>query len=316
MDALSEVLANSRAERVTPAHFSFQGPWSFRSDGLRGLLIRASRGESYWIECAGQPPVHVNAGDLVILAPNVAHTIASDPKLKSKPFLHYSKHWRGKLDLAKLDVGGAGKETEIVTMLVWFSAYFRHSILGFIPPLLVLRRENMRLSQGLHELLNTAIPLMFDRPSGWGVSRLRLAELAVVNILGDHFSVKSALQMTDGWLRGLTDPAIAKAIARIHRQPNRDWTNEELAQEAAMSRSRFSLKFRSLVGLAPIEYLTAYRMILAADRMEGVKPDISDIAKEIGYKTEKGFIRAFVRWSGSTPAAYMRRKANHVGAEA
>lgn len=262
------------------------------------------------MECPGQDPVQVRPGDVALVMPGVAHKIASDLHLPPTPFIQFSKNWRGKPDLAKLDMGGGdvGYRTEIITMLVWLSTIFRQSLLRFLPPLIVLRAENMRLAQGIHELLFTAVPPMFERPAGWGVTRIRLAELAIVSMLGDYFNSKDALHASDGWLKGLTDPSIAKALARIHAEPSRDWTNEALAETVAMSRSRFISRFSSLIGVAPIEYLTQYRMIAAADRLAGDKPSISDISREVGYKTEKGFARAFTRWSGGvTPAAYKKR---------
>lgn len=307
MDALSEVLANSRAERAYPAHFVLHAPWSLHSNGVRGMLIRACKGSPYWIVCDRGAPVQVKAGDLVLMAPDVAHTISSDPKLSSTPFGQFSKGWKGTRGLATLEFGGAGTETEIFTLHTGFSSYFRRSILDFIPPFLVLRQEDMRLSKELSALLAGSIPSMFDRPSGWGVARLRLSELAVVSILGDYFSRRATFQTMEGWLKGLSDPAIARSLARIHSTPHLDWTNEKLAQEAIMSLSRFRTRFKELVGIGPIEYLTEHRMILAADLIEGRKPSISELSKEVGYKTEKGFIRAFVRWSGVTPAAYRRR---------
>jgi AraC-like DNA-binding protein len=308
MDTLSEVLANSHAERVVPSRFLLRAPWSLHSAGVPGMLVRTSRGAPYWIARTGHPPLEVNAGDLVIFAPNVANVITSDLALTPTPLFQFSKSWRGKLDLVNLDFGGCGADTQIFSVLIWLSAYFRHSILNFIPPVIILRHEEIRLSVGLSDLLCTSVPQMFDRPAGWGVSRLRLAELAVVSVLGDYFSRKTTLQSADGWLRGLTDPAIARSIGRIHSEPHRDWTIEKLARVAAMSRSRFSARFKSLVGSAPIEYLTTYRMISAIDQIERKTANIAEISRKIGYKTEKGFIRAFHRWSGLTPSSYVRRE--------
>lgn len=307
MDALSEVLANSRAERAYPAHFLLHAPWSLQSNGVRGLLVRACKGHPYWIAYSDNTPVQVHPGDLVLMAPGTAHTISSDPKLQPTPFGQFSKLWKGTRGLATLEFGGKGPGTEVFTLHTGFSSYFRRSILSFIPPFLVLRQADMRLSTKLTMLLESSIPLMFDRPSGWGVARLRLAELAVVSILGDYFSSRTRFQSMEGWLKGLSDPAIARSLARIHNEPHLDWTNEKLAEIAIMSLSRFRTRFRELVGIGPIEYLTEHRMILAADQMEARQPSISELSKFVGYQTEKGFIRAFTRWSGVTPAAYLRR---------
>lgn len=144
-------------------------------------------------------------------------------------------------------------------------------------------------------------------PQGWRLSASRMGELLLVNILREH--LLRAIGATEaGWWRGLSDPAIARAIAAMHREPARGWSVEALACEAAMSRSRFSERFKTLVGDAPMGYLGGHRMALVAEQLEAGHQPLAKVAQDAGYESDKVFARAFRRWSGLSPTAYAKRE--------
>ncbi|MFT3718222.1 cupin domain-containing protein [Pseudorhodoferax sp.] len=309
MDVLSEVLAVCRSERAVTARFALTAPWALRSDGLPGTMIRLSRGAPYWIGLPGQAPVQVQAGDLVMLPLGAAHTIASAPDVPATPFAELiARHADGPRDENPLvfSHGGGGAATEIFSALLWFSAYCRHSVFHLLPPLVHLRAAQLPLAGCLAATMQSLIVETLDRRPGWRLSAARMGELLLVDVLRERLGRQSALGQ--GWLRGLSDPGIARAIMALHRQPQRDWTVELLAGEAAMSRSRFAERFRALVGATPIGYLTQHRMALAAEQLEaGVLPP-ERIAEQAGYESARVFARAFRRWSGATPRAWLRRE--------
>ncbi len=102
-----------------------------------------------------------------------------------------------------------------------------------------------------------------------------------------------------GWLAGLRDPAIGKALALIHTEPNRDWTADGLAAEVNLSRSAFAEKFSCTVGQPPMKYLTNWRMQVAAHKLRENRNTISQIAFDVGYESEAAFTRAFRREMGA-----------------
>jgi AraC-like DNA-binding protein len=108
-----------------------------------------------------------------------------------------------------------------------------------------------------------------------------------------------------GWLFALSDKHVGAAIAAIHRESARRWTVATLATEVAMSRSGFAARFRQLVGDGPIEYLTRWRMLLAARSVSRGEP-IGTIARLLGYQSEGAFSTAFKRVTGSTPRHHAR----------
>ena len=111
-----------------------------------------------------------------------------------------------------------------------------------------------------------------------------------------------------GIARGLADPRLAEVIRGLHRDPARPWTVEEMARDAALSRSAFFNRFRRMVGLAPMEYLTSWRMALAKDMLEAGQAGMQEIADSIGYGSASAFSTAFTRLVGVPPSRYAERQ--------
>jgi AraC-like DNA-binding protein len=109
-----------------------------------------------------------------------------------------------------------------------------------------------------------------------------------------------------GWLSALRDPQVGHALAMIHRDPVREWRVETLAAEVAMSRSAFAERFSRLVGEAPMQYVTRWRMYLALDALRDERATVGEIALRLGYGSEAAFSRAFKRFLGVSPGAARR----------
>jgi transcriptional regulator GlxA family with amidase domain len=107
-----------------------------------------------------------------------------------------------------------------------------------------------------------------------------------------------------GWLGALADENIAAALDLIHRDPSRRWTVAELAEQVSMSRSSFALRFKSLVGLSPVEYLARWRIQAAGRTLRSTDRTVYSVATEFGYGSESAFSNAFKRVTGTSPARY------------
>jgi transcriptional regulator GlxA family with amidase domain len=110
-----------------------------------------------------------------------------------------------------------------------------------------------------------------------------------------------------GWLAGLREPAIGRALALMHTKPGADWTAEELASAVNMSRSAFADRFTTLIGQPPMRYLTNWRMQIAANKLRDTRQSIAQIAFDVGYESEAAFTRAFRREMGQPPAAWRKQ---------
>lgn len=137
----------------------------------------------------------------------------------------------------------------------------------------------------------------------------RLADVLFVRVVRAYLLKLSAAGGTapPSWLRGLTDPHIAQALAQIHHAPEQAWTLAQLAARATMSRTAFAQRFRALVGQTPVSYLTTWRMQKAAYLLEMGTLSIAQIAERVGYASELAFAKAFRRLIGMPPGAYARR---------
>jgi len=141
------------------------------------------------------------------------------------------------------------------------------------------------------------------QPGGFLIAQ-QLAHMLLVQALRLHLNDGAAGGV--GWLFALADRQMSAAMSAMHAQPGRRWTIAELAKEAAMSRSTFALKFRRTVGASPMDYLTRWRMLLAADRLAAGGETIATLAPALGYESESAFSTAFKRVMGCAPRHYGR----------
>jgi len=121
-----------------------------------------------------------------------------------------------------------------------------------------------------------------------------------------------------GWLAGMRDPSVGRALALMHEKPAEAWTLERLGEAAAMSRSSLHERFVHFLGQPPMQYLAQWRMQLAVQRLRDSDAKVIDIALDVGYENEAAFSRAFKRTVGNSPGAWRRayRAARSAGAAA
>jgi AraC-like DNA-binding protein len=130
----------------------------------------------------------------------------------------------------------------------------------------------------------------------------KLAELVFIEAIRGHMDQLDS--ENTGWLSGLRDPLVGRALALLHAQPGRDWTLEDLAAEVGASRSALGGRFTQLMGYPPIHYLTRWRMQLAARRLSERGAKVAAVAQEVGYDSEAAFSRAFKKFSGRSPSEW------------
>jgi AraC-like DNA-binding protein len=309
MDVLSEILAVCRSEHAVPARLALSAPWGLASSGVPGALIRFAHGAPYWMELEGQAPVRLEPGDFVLLPPLLPHRIVSSPGEPATPFAEFIQRHadgpRGENPLV-FGLGGGGSSTELYSLQLWLSAYCRHLVLALMQPFIHIRAAELSMGDSLGVLLQSVTQECLALRPGWRLSAARTGELLLVNLLRARLAAQPLAG--EGWLRGIADPAIARAIMAIYRAPERDWTVATLAREAGLSRTRFSERFRELVGATPIGHLTAHRMALAAEALESGALPLARIAERAGYDSAKVFARAFRRWSGAAPSLWVQRE--------
>ena len=143
------------------------------------------------------------------------------------------------------------------------------------------------------------------RPGGEAVLE-RMSEMLFVEVLRRH--VDALPPEGTGWLAGMRDPAVGKALTLLHGAPRKAWTLAGLSRGAGLSRTRLHERFVHLLGQPPMQYLTRWRMQLAAVRLRDTDAKHAQIALDVGYDSEAAFSRAFKREVGVSPAEWRRTK--------
>lgn len=314
MDALSETL---RVVRLIGAIFingRFTAPWCYQSPhadyaapllepGAERVVIfhMITEGECY-VEMEGQPPVHLIAGDAVIFPQGDAHRMASAPGVPAAT--------GAKLDVVLsrrprlLAYGGGGAVTRLVCGYLACDARLARMLLAGLPQVVKVSVRGSNAGAWLESSLRYALSeAKSPRPGGMGVLS-KLSEVLFIEVLRIYMNDQT--QGSTGWLAGVGDRIVGVALAALHKSPAHAWTLEELASEASTSRSVLAERFQLIVGIAPMQYLTQWRMLLAANLLSGSNAALIQIAEDVGYQTDTAFSRAFSREYGIPPAKWRR----------
>ena len=314
MDALSETL---RVVRLIGAIFingRFTAPWCYQSphadsaapflepDAERVVIFHLITEGDCYVELDGQTPVRLTAGDAVIFPQGHAHRMTSEPGLAAAS--------GARLDVVlarrprQLAYGGGGAVTRLVCGYLASDARLARMLLAGLPPLVKVNVRGSNAGAWLEASLRYALSeARSPRPGGAGVLA-KLAEVLFIEVLRVYMNEQG--DGRTGWLAGVGDRIVGAALSALHKNPAKPWTLEELAQEAGTSRSVLAERFAHLVGSSPMQYLTQWRMLLAANLLCRSNAPLARIAEEVGYQTDTAFSRAFRREYGVPPAAWRR----------
>lgn len=297
-DALS--LVRMRGEFVNASAYS--APWSlsFKSRVSRFHIVE--RGAA-WIVVEGAEPVRMEAGDLAVLPLGAGHVFTSDPRLEPVPISAAIATMATKID-GVTHLGGGGDVTEVVCGQFSFEGILAPKLLAVLPPLILIRPEPGKPLEWLRLTTHFLIEETRRPQPGSAVMIERLLDLMFIQAIRE-WGAKGANHL--GWLSGLRDPLIDRALAAIHENPAGDWTVEALAEIAGLSRSAFAARFGDLVGQTPLRYVSAWRLNLAADYLRTGPMKVAEIAARVGYGSEAALNRAFKAQFEVTPAEFRRR---------
>jgi len=198
--------------------------------------------------------------------------------------------------------GGGGAETRMVCGFIESSEFLFAPLFRSLPELLVERADEDRIGAMIASTVREILALVDAARPGTQMMLGRLMELLFVEVLRRHAARLPA--GSKGWFAALNDPVVARALVLVHANPARRWTADDLAREAGTSRTVLAERFKALLGRPPIDYVTSWRIQLAADRLRNGRDGIASIAAEVGYESEAAFNRAFKRVTGITPGRW------------
>ena len=254
------------------------------------------------LQLDGQPALVLRAGDVVLLSRNDRHTLCSAPGLAGIDAGALVAPARDG-GLAQIRFGGGGEATQIVCGYIGLEDG-RHPLIAALPPLLTLNVHDWSAGAWVEGLLRYAAQETAAGRPGSESSLAKVSELLFVEAVRRHLQDTSGERR--GWLAGLADPPVGRALALLHQRPAQAWTVDALAEQVHLSRSAFAERFVGLVGIAPLGYLLGWRMQLARRALRQGR-SVAQAAAEVGYESEASFSRAFKREVGIAPTLWRRQ---------
>lgn len=323
IDPLSDVL---RAVRLTGAVFFrvfATSPWVIEMPDTSALasvtLPRAQHVISYHVvthgSCygalLGDAPVPLAEGDVLVLPHGDPYVMSIAAGMRGGPnpaevLAFMAEMVAGRLPSAVVEEGGGPEQLGLVCGFLGCDARPFNPLLTALPRLLPVRQA-FAAGSPLGRLIDFAIAESQERRAGGECVRLRLSELMFVEVVRRYLAALPAEQT--GWLAGLRDRIIGRALALLHERLGEAWTLEKLAKEVGLSRSALAERFTHFVGDPPMQYLARWRMQAAARLLADGQAKVSTVGVQVGYDSEAAFSRAFKKMAGVPPAAWRSRYA-------
>ena len=317
MDALSDVLRVAHltggvflnaeffapwcvAARVSPEHCTpALGPAShlilyhYVVDGDVHIRVAGEDGEG----------LVVRAGEMVLLPRNDLHLIGSDlsqPPVAGSDIIHPPKNG----GLFSIHHGGTGERTRMVCGFLGCASAEGNPVLSTLPPLLKFNVEQGGAGEWIRSTFHYAAGEVSAGRPGSETVLAKLSELLFVEAVRRY--AEALPEGQTGWLAGLRDPHVARALALLHRDITRRWTVDDLGREVGLSRSALADRFIQLIGMPPMHYLAKWRMQVATQKLRHTSASLSQVAENVGYDSEAAFSRAFKKAFGTAPATWRR----------
>ena len=306
-DPLGEALHFLRMSGVFYCRSEFTAPWGLALPAFEDcLMFHAVTSGRCVLDVEGAAAHVLQPGGFALVPHGAGHRLASESgvaaaKLFDLPREQVSDRYE------ILRHGGGGTRTTVICGVVRFDHPAAEQLVALLPRVIAVDAW----SSPEVEWIQSTLRLMASearelRPGGETVIT-RLSDILVIQAIRSWIASDPAAQT--GWLGALQDKQIGHAVALIHREPERPWTVESLANEVAMSRSAFAARFTELVGEPAMHYVARWRMHVALTWLKEKDAPVSEMASRLGYESEAAFSRAFKRFLGFRPGAVRRAKA-------
>lgn len=310
MDALSTLLRNSQHLGKT-RYYSLKvaGDWAYSITSKDTIYFYVVQSGSFCIRI-GEFTQKIYAGDMVMIPNAHQHVCHAEdhngdnakPLNKSGAAYHQDTYDQG-------EIGITESSTTDAHILLFECQYVQEIIqplLSVLPPILPKHDD---IPENRFTALDEAIALITRESENMRLGRLAMIDLCASIMMVECLRtyIESLPETTDNWLVALREPNLSKALTVMHDTPNYNWTTHKLAKEAGMSRSSFTQRFKNIVGVPPLTYLTEYRLRIAARHLRLQQNNIGQIGELVGYASNSTFSQAFKRIYGVSPKEYRQQ---------
>lgn len=314
MDVLSELLKAVKLDGAVFFNGEFSAPWCVREPDSCTMasylsarsthviifhLISEGRGYAR-VEQDGRP-VPLTAGDIVMFPHGDAHLMGNGPAVTP---IDSAKQLRQVLAEGRMlsQFGGGGELTRLICGYMTCDPQLSEVFLAGLPPIIKVKNRDSASGQWLENSLRFSVDHAGTAGPGGTAVVAKLSEVLFIETLRRY--IAGLPQSQTGWLAGVRDPQVGKALALLHRQPALPWTIATIANKVGVSRSVLAGRFRHFLSESPIGYLTRWRLQLAARELSSTSKSVAEVAGEVGYESEPSFNRAFKRAFGLPPARF------------
>lgn len=276
-------------------HTDFQGCWAVDTSGSRRVPFHLVHSGQSWLHLPDKKPRLLNAGDLVVFPHDQQHFLSSEPYCPTKALVEETISNTEHSDTT-------GSITGLTCGFFEFDNPASWPLLNSLPEAIVLELNNNDQLNNTRALLKLMISELEHDAPGTAISVSHLTHSLFIHILRSQIGSNPQ----QGILAALFDPRIGKALNQIHDQPQQEWTLEQMAQTAGMSRTGFSELFKELTGQTPVRYLAEWRMLQASELLRTTDLSVISIAEQCGYTSDVSFRKAFKSITGQAPGAVRR----------
>lgn len=313
VDPLSDILSLLRPHDCIAAGLDAGGDWSLRYAQHPGVKCIGILKGGCWlaIESRGEP-IWLDTGDCVMLPRGKAFVIsASGARIGDAAETVHSAPSHA--DTAVLGGGGDFFMTGARFLLHGLASEI---LMATLPDVIAIRAaaeghsasgETVRWA-----IAQIGVELRLRRP-GCASSIEHLSHVLLIELMRRH--LEEGFEGQIGWTAALADPFLRRALAAMHRDLSCPWTVATLAERAGLSRTAFAVRFTRLVGQSPMSYMTLWRMLWAAKRLDRDGMTVAEAAAEVGYSSESAFTAAFKRTLGKTPRRFVDSTVNSASGQ-
>jgi len=312
MDVLSDVLRTIRLEGALFLNGEMHAPWCVKiprgADIAHVLKPGAQRlaichlvlQGACWAQAEGSAPIRAEAGEAIVVPQGDVHVLGSGLHQAAVDVDHVVSPRVPAVD--RIRYGGDGETTIVVCSWFAYEGDAPNPMMASLPRLFTTSLRKRPAGAWIEQSIDFVLGDAALQSPGSNMLAAKIAEVLFAEAVRGY--LESMPASNPGWLAGLRDPQVSRCLALMHGEPARAWTVDALANEVHISRSVLAEKFAELVGVPPMQYLTRWRMIVAAGMLRSDQANLARVAEGVGYESQPAFNRAFKREYGVSPGQW------------